>query len=255
VQTALLGKPEEKSAFSSFMNELQSRLRSSGKPNKQVWPTMPIEIQADSLVLGPTILKKPSIKVRVVTGSDLNIESWSTGILGGTASGTGTYSWSNDRPNYQFEGNFTGLDPVLVGTLVGSRFTGSTTRDSRKSRSTIAGSGKIALSGLDSKQISLSASGEVQFDWNGGTIETADPKPIHFTRWSGTLDIQNGKAQLAKNILISPNRPKALAQTLEGSISFTDGTVPGAAKFSLIASDPPKPSHLTPQGHPRNERH
>lgn len=206
VQTALLGIPEKKGLLAPLMD----RMRTSEKPK---WPAAILDVQADSLILGPTTLLNPAIRMRT-DGSDIVLENWETALLGGTAHGQGRFSWATDGLKYALEGDFTKLSAASLGTIL----QGKTEDDASIgwSGGPLSGHGSFELSGLTDKQLAASASGTAHFSWPHGSLpirtaipartaapaETAaSPAEVHFDDWSGTVTLHNGEAQLGENAM------------------------------------------------------
>jgi len=221
VQTALLGIPEKKGLLSPLMD----RMRTSEKPK---WPAAILDVQAESLVLGPATLLNPAIRMRT-DGSDIVLENWETALLGGTAKGQGRFSWTSDGLKYALEGDFTKLSAVSLGTIL----QGATEDDASAgwSGGPLSGHASIELSGLTDKQLAASASGTAHFSWPHGSlpIRTAipaktavpaepatSPAEIHFDDWSGTVTLHNGEAQLGENAM----RQGRHVTSITGSIPF-----------------------------------
>jgi hypothetical protein len=236
VQTTLLGIPEKKGLLSPLMD----RMRASEKPK---WPTVILDVQADSLVLGPTTLLNPAIRMRT-DGSDLVLENWEAALLGGTAKGQGRFSWASDGTSdglkYALEGDFTKLSATFLGTIL----QGGTEEDTSAgwSGGPLSGHGSVELSGLTDKQLAASASGTAHFSWPHGslpirsatsartaaTLESAgSPAEVHFDDWSGTVTIHNGQAQLGENAMRQGRH-----------ITSITGAIPFGSPAKLVAAPP-----------------
>lgn len=204
VQEALLGTPEKKSLFSPLI----ARMRSSDRPK---WPEMVVKVDADSVVLGPATVQKSSVSARL-KGNEATVENWQAELFGGSAQGKGHVKWNADQPEYALEGSFARINAGLLGAMLGVKWAGGP----------LSGKGSIQLDGLTSEQLSASAAGDIRFDWAHGTIPAAgDPteaalKQTRFDDWSGTVAIQDGKAQVGENAMISGSHSSNVA----GSISF-----------------------------------
>jgi len=237
LEVALLGVPEKKSLLSPLMD----RIRPSERPK---WPAVTVNVQADSLVLGPAILSKPTVRVRMAE-SEIVLESWAAGLLDGSAKGTGSCSWTDAGLKYALEGDFTKLSAASLGAILNGR-PGKAGEDgtvSAWSGGPVSGSGSIQLTGLTGLQLAASADGTVRFDWPHGSIPSAvtDAKlpattneltdtaqsEIHFDDWSGTATIQGGKVQLGENVMREGKRSLAVA-----------GTIPfgGPAKLAIASA-------------------
>ena len=219
VQAAVIGVPEQKSLLSPLMD----RVRGRGS-DKTIWQPLTLQIDADSLSFGPTTLHKPVAVVHISNQGDFEIKSWNASLLGGTASGSGSFERTNGTPLYEFEGSFTDLNPAAVGSLAAAHWAALTSTGKTATNGNLSGKGKLKLSGLDWKELEASASGKMHFEWPGGTITTASGQPIRFENWSGTLIVQNGKAQLAQNELTTGKHPV----TMTGTIPLS-----GTAKLSV----------------------
>jgi hypothetical protein len=224
VQTALLGAPAQKSLLSPLM------ARISSSPSSH-WPAATVHVQADSLVLGPVTLQKPEADFHL-DGLRAVIDSWQATLLDGTAQGTGSFTSTNGRPQYSVEGTFADINPAQLGLLTGGHWSGGT----------LDGQGSAQLSGLTDKDLFSSTTGKVEFTWEHGTIasippaEEVDspateetvatvPKQLsRFDRWSGTVILQGGKAQLGVNELLIGKRRNSVA----GGLSFGE-----PAKFTV----------------------
>ena len=210
VQTALLGIPEKKGLLSPLMD----RVRTSEKPK---WPAAILDVQAESLILGPATLLNPVLRMKT-DGGDIVLENWEATLLGGTAKGQGRFSWTSDRTSdglkYALEGDFTKLSAASLGTIL----QGTTEDDAsaKWSGDPLSGHGSIELSGLTDKQLAASASGTVHFSWPHGSLPirtaipaktaasaepAASPSEVRFDDWSGTVTLHNGEVQLGENAM------------------------------------------------------
>jgi AsmA-like C-terminal region len=252
LEVALLGTPEKKSLLSPLMD----RMRSSDRPK---WPAVTVNVQADSLVLGPADLHKPQVRMRMEE-SEIVLESWEAGLLDGFAKGTGRCSWTDTGLKYALEGDFTKLSAASLGELLNGK------RDDEDESGAataggwgggpLSGSGSIQLSGLTGQQLAASATGSVRFDWPHGSISapsadvaataapTAPPaaaqipevsqQETHFDDWIGTATVQGGKVQLADNAMRQGKRSVSVA----GVIPFG-----GSAKLSIGPVGPIVPAN------------
>jgi hypothetical protein len=193
VQAALLGPAEEK----SILTPIVDRIRAADQPK---WPAIKMQISADSLVLGPAQIQKPTALARI-EGSGLELESWEASGLGGTAHGTGKCNWSDGKPSYSFEGQFSHLNPASVATVLGTHWKDGS----------LDGTGNVTLSGLNEKELAASASGEVQFQWNNGSFLASSAQPIHFDAWTGQATLASGKAEIKKNTLTTGKKSSVVA--------------------------------------------
>jgi hypothetical protein len=244
IQTALLGIPEKKTLLSPLMD----RMRTS---DKQKWPAATVDIQAESLTLGPTTVSNPAIRLKT-DGSEIQLESWEGALLGGTAKGQGRFSWTGDGPKYAVEGDFTKLSAASLGAVL----QGPAEAEALQTWSggPLSGHGSIELSGMTDKQLAASASGSVHFSWPHGSIpaQTAIPikaaipaktpdtpdastpatpaaprAEVHFDDWSGTVTIHNGGAQLGENAMRQGKR-----------IASITGVIPFGSPAKLAVASP-----------------
>jgi hypothetical protein len=213
LEAALLGSPEKKSLLSPLMD----RMRSTDHPK---WPAVALRVDADSLALGPMTLLKPVAEIRFAHG-EVAVKHWQAGLLGGTAEGTGSFAWVDDKPQYGFDGSFTHVSAVPLGALVGSHWTGGP----------VSGTGSLQLGGRSAADLTASAAGTLHFDWqHGAGLVTKELTTVEmvFDDWSGTATIQGGKVVLGENTMLARRKSSALA----GSIPFAgpvDLTVAPAA--------------------------
>jgi uncharacterized protein involved in outer membrane biogenesis len=213
MQAALLGAPAEKSLLSPLID----RVRSSDRPK---WPAVTLNVQAENLVLGPITLHKPNARIKMEE-RDIALEHWDAGLMGGTASGTGHFTWSADSPKYAVDGTFAGVNAAQVGELVQSQWKGGT----------VSGSGSVQLTGLTDKDLAASAAGELKFNWQHGALalgedlpatdsksedvsEDKDPELVRFESWTGVLAIKAGKVELGENTLFEGKRHTAVTGTI-----------------------------------------
>jgi uncharacterized protein involved in outer membrane biogenesis len=212
VEAALLGVPEQKTLLSPLID----RMRSTDKPK---WPEVVVSAQADSLVLGPATLQKPTVHLRL-KNSEIALEDWEAALLGGSAKGTGHFGWSGDKPEYALDGVVTRVNAADLGTLLATHWSGGL----------LNGSGSIHLSGLTAKELATSAAGNLRFDWTRGALSTASQpsQEVHFDDWSGTVAIQGGKAQIGENAMLAGKRSMVVA----GAIPFG-----GPSKLAVTPSE------------------
>jgi hypothetical protein len=225
MQAALVGTPEEK----SLLSPLIERMRSSAR---RKWPEVAVSVQAESLVVGSVVFQKPQVRLRL-KDSDVVLEDWQAEVLGGSAKGTGRFTWTADKPVYAFDGNFTHLNAESLGALLESHWTGGPLR----------GRMSIQLSGLDAKELAASTTGGLRFEWPKGVIlmtaqepekgpaKDADanddkdqhPEEMRFDDWNGAVNLQGGKAQLGENTMRLGRRNLRIAGAapLGGPIKLT----------------------------------
>jgi uncharacterized protein involved in outer membrane biogenesis len=225
VQSALLGPPLKKA---SLLSPLIDKMSAKDKAS---FPDLPIQLDADSLVLGPVTLKAPALQIRLKQ-SEIQIESWQASMLGGSANGTGSLNLSGNKPVYAFEGTFIQIDPVALGTLLGSPLTGHS----------LSGSGKVQLTGLDQKEQAASANGEFKFALPpsskglGNSVLTSG-QSLKFDQWSGSGSIQGGKVHIQKSEMLAGKRTSAVTGTVPFGGPAKLSVLPGAPKASKPAAD------------------
>jgi hypothetical protein len=219
VEAALEADPEAKSVFSP----LTDRMRSSSSDHLKM-PESVISAQADSLVLGPVTLQKPTMHLRSKAG-EIQIANWEAATLGGSAKGTGSIVWDGGKPEYSLEGSFTQLSGSAVATLLDGRWAGGS----------LDGSGKVTLSGLAPKDLASSAVGDLHFDWQHGSIfvgglvpGSAPASGTRFDDWSGVAAIGAGKLEAGKSSMIAGRR----SYSVQGTMPFGE-----PAKLTLTAAD------------------
>jgi AsmA family len=223
IQEALLGAPEKRTLLSPLID----KMRSSDHPK---WPPVTVRVQSDSLVLGPATLTKPTLLLKL-TDSEIVLQSWEAGILGGSANGTGRCAWDASNLKYTLEGQFTKISPAQLGTLLNSTAaTSDADTDSEPatagawSGGPLNGSGSLQISGLNSKELAASATGAVHFSWPRGSIPIAatahddatasTPAETRFDAWDGTTTLAAGKAQLAANVMHQGKHTSSVTGTL-----------------------------------------
>ncbi len=197
VQRALLGAPAQKSLLSPLIDQF-AQLNKSGSSS---WPDVQLNVQAESLALGPVVLHKPDLNIEVNAG-EVHLTNWEAGVLAGSVHGTGSFAVEKTGPTYAVDGEFANVNTTQLGAMFGSRWSGGP----------MSGTGSVKLSGLTGKQLSASAQGDVTFNWQHGSV-TLDQSATHrasrpvpatrFDQWSGKVSIKGGKAILGENTLVS----------------------------------------------------
>jgi hypothetical protein len=210
LQAAILGAHEKGTLLSELINRLSP---SSPAP---VWPELEGTVEADSLILGPVTLEKPSAMLRILN-NNAEITDLNAGILGGHVHGTGTLSTgdaSHRLPDYALTGTFEKLSPGAVGQLLGQHWpTGALDAD-----------GKIELSGFTGKDLASSAKGSLHFEWRHGSFAVhAGASPVRFERWTGEAEIANGAIALKQNQMLEGARKRRVDASvqLEDPPNFT----------------------------------
>lgn len=211
LEAAMLGVPEEK----SLLGPLLERMRGSDRPK---WPPVALILEADSLVLGPATLEKPVAEIHLEQDAAV-VQHWEAGLLDGTAKGTGRFTWTDDKPQYAFDGSFAGVNAAPLGALIGAHWTGGP----------LSGEGSVQLSGRNAADLEKSALGTVHFDWKRGDgLTVGETEAASFDDWSGTASIQGGKLQLGENSLAARRRKSSLTGTIPFSATGAD-----AAKLTV----------------------
>jgi uncharacterized protein involved in outer membrane biogenesis len=207
----------------TLLSELIARLSPSRAP---AWPRLDGAIKADSLVLGPVTLEKPSATVRILADG-AEITALDAGLFGGHIEGTGTVHASGTqeaaagKPEYALDGQFEHLKPAAIGQLLGQRWTGGE----------IEGNGKIDLSGYADKDFAASANGSLHFEWRRGSVapapaadEAAVPDPVaaaisqalaRFDDWTTDAVIANGAITLKESQVQRGPRRSTVSATVE----------------------------------------
>jgi hypothetical protein len=183
LQAALLGVPAEKTLFSPILE----RMRSSQHAK---WPQVTILAVADSLILGPVTLKSPQLHLRV-SENEILLDHGEAHLLGGDASGTGRFALNADHAEYSVDGDVSHLSAAPLLELLGAA----------GASGTVSAHGQVKLSGFTQKDLAASATGSLDFDWQGGSITTIPARSIAIRRWKGTVALGNGKAVLGDNTL------------------------------------------------------
>ncbi|MGA7340560.1 MAG: AsmA family protein, partial [Terracidiphilus sp.] len=176
LQTAILGVPGKTTLLSALIDRLDP---SSAPP----WPRLDGTVNADSLVLGPVMLRNPVAALRILPAG-AEITDFDADLLGGHVHGSGTFeraAGSDGRPAYTLEVQLSKLGAPAVGQLIGQRWSGGA----------IDANGKIALSGYTDRDLAASAKGTLHFDWRRGAISPkaaqlasiTPPIPIALTRF------------------------------------------------------------------------
>jgi hypothetical protein len=210
LQAAILGAHEKGTLLSELINRLSP---SSPAP---VWPELEGTVEADSLILGPVTLEKPSATLRILN-NNAEITDLNAGILGGHVHGTGTLSTGDANhtlPAYALTGTFEKLSAADLGQLLGQHWrTGMLDAD-----------GKIELSGFTGKDLASSAKGSLHFEWRHGVLNTGPgASPARFERWTGEAEIANGTIAVKQNQMLEGARKRKVDASvkLEDPPTFT----------------------------------
>jgi hypothetical protein len=222
VQTTFLGAHEKDTLLSTLIERLRPAAALT-------WPQMNGTIKAESLILGPVTLRNPEASVSTLSnGAEIN--AFDATLLGGRVHASGSYHaavTAKDKPLYELEGQFDKLSPTLVGQLLGLRSTGGT----------FNGNGKIALSGFTGDDLSASAKGTLNFEWQRGMIAGASgipPALAHFDRWNGVAAIANGALTLHENQV----KHTGHTDQVQATVTLTD---PPKVAFTIPKAAPAKP--------------
>jgi hypothetical protein len=188
LQTAFLGAQKSGTMLSTLID----RIHHTAAP---AWPRIEGTVKADSLLLGPVTLHQAVASVRVVDRG-AEVVGLDAGLLGGKVHGSGSFripATPESKPAYVFEGEFTKLNPAVLGQLFSQHWSGAS----------FDATGKIDLSGYTEKDLTTSAKGTLHFDWKRGAVAaTSGAVPSALTRfdhWSADTEIANGTLTLKEN--------------------------------------------------------
>jgi len=151
LQTAILGVHDQAGDRGSLLSDLIERLHPSSAPP---WPRLQGTVKANSLVLGPVVLRQPSAALKI-DPDGAEITGLSAGLLGGQLQ----FSMSlakpandQDKPSYTLDGSFERVSAVQLGQLIGLRWSGGP----------VSGSGKLTFSGYTGSDFAASAKGSLR---------------------------------------------------------------------------------------------
>jgi hypothetical protein len=210
LQVAILGAQEK----GTLLSELIARLSLSTPA--PAWPELEGTVTAESLILGPVKLEKPTGALRIAQ-SGAEITSLDAGLLGGVVHGSGTLSIDNTGhilPKYVLTADFSKLNPGAVGQILRQHWSGGA----------MDAGVKVALSGFTDKDLAASAKGDLHFEWRHGVVAGGPAGlPARFDRWSGNAEISNGNIALKDNQLAGGARKRRVDASvkLENPPSFT----------------------------------
>jgi len=206
VQAAILGAHERGTVLSALIDRLR-KINSSAAP---VWPRLEGTVSADSLIVGPVTLVKPSAKLLILPAG-AEISGLNAGLLGGQVQVDGTLS-TGDKPFYSLQARFQRLNPPAVGQLLGQRWSGGV----------FSGNGQIDLSGFTGKDLAASAKGTMHFDWRHGAVAAASgsvpPQLARFDLWSSDTEIAKGAITLKQSQVDEGARKR----TVDATVTFGD---------------------------------
>jgi hypothetical protein len=213
LQTAILGAHEKGTLLSELINRL------SPSSPALVWPELEGTVKADSLILGPVKLEKPSATLRILN-SGAEITDLDAGLLGGRLHGTGTLTTGDAGhrlPDYVLTSTFEKLSPDAVGQLLGQHWPGGV----------LDADGKIELSGFTGKDLASSAKGGLHFDWRHGALTTRPgASPVRFERWTGAAEIANGTIAVKQNQMLEGARKRRVDASVQLAAPPTFTVVP-----------------------------
>ncbi len=206
---------------STLLSELIARLTPSNPPT---WPVLEGTAEADSLVLGPVTLIRPTATLRIAE-QEAEITALEAGLLGGTLQANGSIHAAGasgnpgNTPAYSLTGEFQHLNPASVGQLLEQRWSGGE----------MSGTGTIDLAGYEAEDLASSAKGSLHFEWRRGSVASGArpaeissdsafpdiPPPLtRFDRWTADAEIAGGAITMQQNEVQSGARRAAVAAKL-----------------------------------------
>lgn len=220
IEAAFLGAKRKSSLFS----DLIERFHPDAAP---LWPAFEGTVKADSLLLGPVKLSKPSATVKIAD-DHAAFSGLQAGILGGQMQAQATLHWfTGDAtgPAYTFTAECDRLNAAAVAQLLNLRWSGGP----------IQLGGKLDLSGFTGKQLAASARGTLHFNWSSGSMAPAHAvsKPeaaralAQFSRWSGDAQVADGAVTLGQNQLLAAGQKFVI----QGAVTFGE---PAKVKFAAV---------------------
>ena len=213
LQTAILGAREK----GTLLSELIGRL--SPSKASPAWPELEGTVTADSLVLGPVTLEKPSAAMKIAENG-VEVTDLDAGLLGGNVHGAGTLHAAGagqTKPGYTLEAKFEKLSPPALGQLLGQRMSGGV----------FNADGKMELVGFTDADLASSAKGALHFEWRHGAVVAevgrragsaiklsgALPAPAalgRFDKWSGDAEIGGGTVTIQQSEAVLAGRSRAV---------------------------------------------
>jgi hypothetical protein len=213
LQTAILGAREK----GTLLSELIGRL--SPSKASPAWPELEGTVTADSLVLGPVTLEKPSAAMKIAENG-VEVTDLDAGLLGGNVHGAGTLHAAGagqTKPGYTLEAKFEKLSPPALGQLLGQRMSGGV----------FNADGKMELVGFTDADLASSAKGALHFEWRHGAVAAevgrragsaiklsgALPAPAalgRFDKWSGDAEIGGGTVTIQQSEAVLAGRSRAV---------------------------------------------
>jgi hypothetical protein len=246
LEAAILGAHEP----GTLLSTLIARLTPASFSSAPSWPLLEGAVTADSLILGPITLQKPTATLHILQNG-AEITGMDAGLLGGLVHGSGTLraagaagadGKTEDKPVYTLEGKFTKLNPAAVGRLLDLRWSGGD----------VEGAGKIDLAGFTDKDLAASAKGTLHIEWRHGSVGALGPAA---PAGPATADTSGSPADLPVTIpaaLIRFDRWTADAAIANGTITLQENQVQRGARKSSVAATvtfgvPPKVSFGAPR--------
>ena len=208
VQAAILGAHERGTLLSGLID----RLRQMSPSAPPVWPRLEGTVKADSLILGPVALLKPSAKLFILPAG-AEISGLNASLLGGRVQAAGTLS-TGDKPFYSLQASFLKLNPAAVGQLLGQRWSGGA----------FSGNGQLDLSGYTDKDLAASAKGTLHFDWRHGAVAAGSgsgsvpPQLARFDLWTADAVIAKGAITLNQSQVLEGGHKRAV----EAAVALSD---------------------------------
>jgi hypothetical protein len=213
LQAAILGAQKQ----GTLLSELIARL--SPSKASPAWPELEGAVTADSLVLGPVTLEKPSAALKIAEDG-IEFTDLDAGLLGGSVHGMGTLhaaGASQSKPGYTLEAHFEKVSPPLLGKLLGQRMSGGV----------FNADGKLELVGFTDADLASSAKGALHFEWRNGTLgatgriqggpvavttgTTTLPAALgRFDKWSGDAEIGGGTITIKQSEAVLAGRSRAV---------------------------------------------
>ena len=202
LQTTLLGAEKKGTLLSTLIARFTPT-------STHTWPAFHGTLKAESLVLGPMILRNFKTEVNVaaaaadITSLDANLMAGEIHISGKVENGV--------KPVYSLNGTFEKINASELCELFILKCTGMS----------FSGKGNVDMTGYTGKDLASSAKGSLHFDWKKGTITGQSPEGVppilaRFDQFSGDAEIANGAVALGENIVQQASRKG----TANANISF-----------------------------------
>ncbi len=202
MQAAILGAHQRGTMISALID----RLRKMNQSAAPVWPRLQGTVKAESLIVGPVTLVKPSAKLFILPAG-AEISGLDAGLFGGRVQVDGTLS-SGDKPFYSLQARFQKLNPAAVGRLLRQRWSGGA----------FSGNGQLDLSGFTDKELAASAKGSMHFDWRHGAVAadsgSVPPQLARFDLWSSDAEIAHNAITLKQSEVDEGARKRTVDATV-----------------------------------------